>query len=133
MIALASTVTFLFTVDMHAFQLTALLQDGARRPFVFLCLLAECHGLFMETNGADIMRVPLFVSITASHGIDPLHFGVLFVLNPVIGLLKPSVGLALLVVTAVSALHQRAWQACEPDRGQRRHDFAAAGDGGRAA
>ena len=47
MIAFASTVTFLFTVDMHAFQLAALLQDGARRPFVFLCLSAECQGMFM--------------------------------------------------------------------------------------
>ncbi|MEQ5869442.1 TRAP transporter large permease subunit [Sagittula sp. NFXS13] len=119
MIAIAATVTFLFTVDMHAFQLAALLQDGARRPFVFLCLLAECHGMFMEFKGADIMQVPLFVSITASHGIDPLHFG-----GPVRSEFRVCV--ALLVVTAVSALHQRAWQACEPDQNQHRHDFAVA-------
>ncbi|MDO6587201.1 TRAP transporter large permease [Salipiger sp. 1_MG-2023] len=107
MIAFASTVTFLFTIDMLPFKLAALLQGVTDSPFVFLCLVALMLlvvGMFLESNAAYIMLVPLFHPIAITYGIDPLHFGFLFVLNLVIGMLTPPVGVVLFVVTGITGV-----------------------------
>ncbi|KMK68300.1 TRAP transporter large permease [Puniceibacterium sp. IMCC21224] len=107
MIAFASTVTFLFTIDMLPFKLAALLQGVTDDPFVFLCLIAVMLlvvGMFLESNAAYIMLVPLFHPIALQYGIDPLHFGFLFVLNLVIGMLTPPVGVVLFVVCGITGV-----------------------------
>lgn len=107
MIAFASTVTFLFTIDMLPFKLAALLQGITDSPFVFMCLVAVMLlvvGMFLESNAAYIMLVPLFHPIALQFGIDPLHFGFLFVLNLVIGMLTPPVGVVLFVVTGITGV-----------------------------
>lgn len=105
MIAFASTVTFLFTIDMLPFKLATLLKDLTESPFVFLCLVAVMLlvvGMFLESNAAYIMLVPLFHPIALQYGIDPLHFGFVFVLNLVIGMLTPPVGVILFVVCGIT-------------------------------
>ena len=52
-------------------------------------------GMFIESNAAYIMLVPLFAPIALAYGIDPLLFGFLFVLNLVIGMMTPPVGVLL--------------------------------------
>lgn len=107
MIAFASTVTFLFTIDMLPFKLAGLLQGLTESPFLFLCLVAIMLlivGMFLESNAAYIMLVPLFHPIAMQYGIDPLHFGFLFVLNLVIGMLTPPVGVVLFVVTGITGV-----------------------------
>ncbi|OSP54570.1 TRAP transporter large permease [Pseudoruegeria sp. SK021] len=107
MIAFASTVTFLFTIDMLPLKLASLLQGVTESPFVFLCLVAAMLlvvGMFLESNAAYIMLVPLFHPIALQYGIDPLHFGFLFVLNLVIGMLTPPVGVVLFVVTGITGV-----------------------------
>lgn len=107
MIAFASTVTFLFTIDMLPMKLAVLLQGVTDSPFVFLCLVAVMLlvvGMFLESNAAYIMLVPLFHPIALQYGIDPLHFGFLFVLNLVIGMLTPPVGVVLFVVTGITGV-----------------------------
>ena len=56
----------------------------------------------MESNAAYIMLVPLLHPIALQYGLDPLHFGFLFVLNLVIGMLTPPVGVVLFVVCGVT-------------------------------
>lgn len=105
MIAFASTVTFLFTIDMLPFKLASLLKDLTESPFAFLCLVAVMLlvvGMFLESNAAYIMLVPLFHPIALQYGIDPLHFGFVFVLNLVIGMLTPPVGVILFVVCGIT-------------------------------
>jgi len=107
MIAFASTVTFLFTIDMLPFKLAGLLQGLTDNPFAFLCLVAVMLlvvGMFLESNAAYIMLVPLFHPIAIQYGIDPLHFGFLFVLNLVIGMLTPPVGVILFVVCGITGV-----------------------------
>lgn len=107
MIAFASTVTFLFTIDMLPFKLAGLLQGITDNPFAFLCLIAGMLlivGMFLESNAAYIMLVPLFHPIAMQYGIDPLHFGFLFVLNLVIGMLTPPVGVVLFVVCGITGV-----------------------------
>jgi TRAP-type C4-dicarboxylate transport system permease large subunit len=61
-------------------------------------------GMFLESNAAYIMLVPLFHPIALAYGIDPLHFGFLFVLNLVIGMLTPPVGVVLFVVCGITGI-----------------------------
>ncbi|WP_108662204.1 TRAP transporter large permease [Acuticoccus kandeliae] len=105
MIAFASTITFLFTIDMLPFKLAAFVEGITDSPFVFLWLIAAMLlvvGMFLESNAAYIMLVPLFHPIAIRYGIDPLHFGFVFVLNLVIGMLTPPVGVILFVVCGIT-------------------------------
>jgi tripartite ATP-independent transporter DctM subunit len=107
MIAFASTVTFLFTIDLLPMRLAGLMQGVTDSPFLFLCLIAVMLlvvGMFLESNAAYIMLVPLFHPIALQYGIDPLHFGFLFVLNLVIGMLTPPVGVVLFVVCGITGV-----------------------------
>lgn len=107
MIAFASTVTFLFTIDMLPMQLATLMKGVTDSPFIFLCLISLMLlvvGMFLESNAAYIMLVPLFHPIALQYGIDPLHFGFIFVLNLVIGMLTPPVGVVLFVVTGITGV-----------------------------
>jgi tripartite ATP-independent transporter DctM subunit len=101
LIAFASIITYLMTVDLLPQQLSAGLRALTTDPIVFLLLvslLLFVVGMFLESNAAYIMLVPLLHPIALLYDIDPLHFGFLFVLNLVIGMLTPPVGVVLLVV-----------------------------------
>ena len=107
MIAFASTVTFLFTIDLLPMRLAGLIQGLTESPFAFLVIIAAMLlvvGMFLESNAAYIMLVPLFHPIAVSYGIDPLHFGFLFVFNLVIGMLTPPVGVVLFVVCGITGV-----------------------------
>src|SRR5512147_730544 len=59
-------------------------------------------GCLMETAAALIMLVPILAPIAASYGIHPLHFGFVVVMNLVIGLITPPVGVVLFVVCGLA-------------------------------
>jgi TRAP-type C4-dicarboxylate transport system permease large subunit len=61
-------------------------------------------GCFLETIAAITILVPVLVPIAMKLGIDPVHFGVVMVLNLMIGLLTPPVGMVLFVLAKVSKL-----------------------------
>jgi tripartite ATP-independent transporter DctM subunit len=107
LIAFASAVTFLLTVDLLPQKLSVALQSLTSDPLVFNLLVALVLfvvGMFMESNAAYIMLVPLLHPIALAYGIDPLHFGFLFVLNLVIGMLTPPVGVVLFVVCGITGV-----------------------------
>lgn len=59
-------------------------------------------GCFMETIAAITIMTPVLLPIVASFGIDPVHFGILMVLNLMIGLITPPVGLVLYTLSNIS-------------------------------
>jgi len=110
LIAFASAATFLLTVDLLPQKLSLLIQSVTRDPLMFnllVALLLFFVGMFMESNAAYIMLVPLLHPIAIALGLDPLHFGFLFVLNLVIGMLTPPVGVVLFVVCGVTKIAMR--------------------------
>lgn len=110
LIAFASVITYLMTVDLLPQKLTALLQAVTSSPLAFLAmvsLLLFVVGMFLESNAAYIMLVPLLHPIALQYGLDPLHFGFVFVLNLVIGMLTPPVGVVLFVVCGVTGVRMR--------------------------
>jgi tripartite ATP-independent transporter DctM subunit len=110
LIAFASVVTYLMTVDLLPQKLSEVLRALTSEPLVFLALVSLLLffvGMFLESNAAYIMLVPLLHPIAIAYGIDPLHFGFLFVLNLVIGMLTPPVGVVLFVVCGVTRVPMR--------------------------
>jgi tripartite ATP-independent transporter DctM subunit len=61
-------------------------------------------GCFMETVVAILIITPMLMPVIAKVGIDPLHFGLVMVLNLMIGLLTPPFGMVLFVMAGVSGL-----------------------------
>lgn len=107
MIAFASAVTFMLTVDMLPAKLAEILRAFTSDPIVFNLIVAAALfvvGMFLESNAAYIMLVPLLHPIALSYGIDPLHFGFLFVFNLVIGMLTPPVGVVLFVLCGIAGI-----------------------------
>lgn len=110
LIAFASAVTFLFTVDLLPQQLAQGVRALTDNALVFNLIVAVMLffvGMFMESNAAYIMLVPLFHPLAISFGLDPLHFAFLFVLNLVIGMLTPPVGVVLFVVCGITGVKMR--------------------------
>ncbi|HEX6322661.1 MAG TPA: TRAP transporter large permease [Vicinamibacterales bacterium] len=110
LIAFASIITYLMTVDLLPQTLSQAIRGFTSEPLVFLVLVALLLfvvGMFLESNAAYIMLVPLLHPIALAYGVDPLHFGFLFVLNLVIGMLTPPVGVVLFVVCGVTKVPMR--------------------------
>ena len=61
-------------------------------------------GCFLEPTAAITILVPILLPIVRKLGIDPVHFGLVMVLNLMIGLLHPPMGLVLFVLARVAKL-----------------------------
>ena len=76
-------------------------------PWVFLLLanaLMLFVGCFLEPTAAITILVPILLPIVLKLGIDPVHFGLVMVLNLMIGLLHPPMGMVLFVLARVAKL-----------------------------
>lgn len=76
-------------------------------PLVFLILvnlLLLLIGTMLEPTAAILIMVPVLLPVVDVFGIDPLHFGVFMILNLVIGLLTPPIGLVLYVLSSVTGM-----------------------------
>jgi TRAP-type C4-dicarboxylate transport system permease large subunit len=65
-------------------------------------LLLLLVGCFLEGLAAIIILVPILLPLAQQAGIAPLHFGIVVVMNLMIGLITPPLGLCLFVVCSVS-------------------------------
>lgn len=61
-------------------------------------------GCFLETIAAITILVPVLLPLMTQIGVDPVHFGIIMVLNLMIGLLTPPVGMVLFILARVSGL-----------------------------
>jgi tripartite ATP-independent transporter DctM subunit len=79
----------------------------ASSPVSFLILVnifLLIVGCFMETIAAITILVPVLLPVAVKLGIDPVHFGLIMVLNLMIGLLTPPVGMVLYVLSRVAKI-----------------------------
>jgi C4-dicarboxylate transporter DctM subunit len=68
---------------------------------LLLNLMLLAVGMMMDILSAMFVFVPLLAPIAASMGVDPMHFGIIFIVNLEIGYLTPPVGLNLFVASAL--------------------------------
>ena len=59
-------------------------------------------GTFMDQNPAILILAPVFAPIAVNLGIEPIHFGVIVIMNLVIGLITPPLGQVLFVVGPIA-------------------------------
>lgn len=74
-------------------------------PLVFLLLINVAlliTGMFLEPVAGLLITVPVLMPAAVEFGIDPLHLGIVMILNLVLGLLTPPVGLVLYVLSSVT-------------------------------
>ena len=67
-------------------------------------LLMLFVGCFLEPTAAILILVPVLMPVVHQLGIDPVHFGLIMVLNLMIGLLHPPMGMVLFVLARVANL-----------------------------
>jgi tripartite ATP-independent transporter DctM subunit len=88
------------------------------RPWLILLLVnlfLLIVGCFMETIAAITILVPVLLPLMEKIGVDPVHFGLIMVLNLMIGLLTPPVGMVLYILARVANISfERATRACAP-------------------
>jgi tripartite ATP-independent transporter DctM subunit len=87
-------------------------------PYVVLLLinaLLLVVGCFLETIAAITILTPVLLPIALQVGVDPVQFGLIMVLNLMIGLLTPPVGMVLYVLTRVANISfEQCVRACGP-------------------
>lgn len=88
-------------------QIAASITALTENPIVLLALinvLLLVVGMFIEANAALIIIVPVLLPIAVAAGIDPIHLGIITVVNLGIGLITPPVGLTLLLSAEIAGI-----------------------------
>jgi len=88
-------------------KLTSILLDAGFGPVMFLIIvnvILLIGGQFMEPSGLLVIVAPLVFPIAIELGIDPIHLGIIMVVNMEIGMITPPVGLNLFVTSGVAQM-----------------------------
>ena len=106
-VAAASIFGWLLTATRVTDFVAAWVLSFTHSPWVFLLLanlLMLFVGCFLEPTAAILILVPVLLPVVQQLGIDPVHFGLIMVLNLMIGLLHPPMGMVLFVLARVAQL-----------------------------
>jgi C4-dicarboxylate transporter DctM subunit len=107
LIATATTFGLLLTREQVPAHLAQIFIDLTSNPFVFLMIINAMLlvvGMFMEANAAIIILAPIFLPVITQLGIDPVHFGIIMVINLAIGMVTPPLGINLFVASGMTKL-----------------------------
>jgi len=103
-IATSSLIGWLLTMQQVPQNLAVLVVEWAPEQWKFLMLvnfLLLILGCFMAAAPVIIMLIPVLLFVATIMGIHPIHLGVVMVLNLMVGLITPPVGLCLFVVSDI--------------------------------
>jgi TRAP-type C4-dicarboxylate transport system permease large subunit len=106
-VAAASIFGWMLTATGVTTAIASWVLAFTKEPWVFLLianLLMLFVGCFLEPTAAITILVPILVPICQKLGIDLVHFGLVMVLNLMIGLLHPPMGMVLFVLARVAKL-----------------------------
>jgi len=106
-IANALILKHVLTEEQIPQSIAALMLDAGFGPIMFLIVvnvILLLGGQFMEPSGLIVIVAPLVFPIAMSLGIDPIHLGIIMVVNMEIGMITPPVGLNLFVTSGVAGM-----------------------------
>lgn len=101
----SSALAWIFSLERAGIGMAEFITSITTNPYVFLLLvniLLLGLGMFIEGTAIMIILVPLLKPVVLQLGIDPVHFGLIMILNLSIGTLTPPVGTVLLLVCNLS-------------------------------
>ncbi|MFC5584664.1 TRAP transporter large permease [Nitratireductor kimnyeongensis] len=106
-VAISHLFVWIVATEQIPQQLTAFFAAVAPDPMTFLILLnflLLLLGTFMESNALIIILIPILMPVVNQYGIDPLHFGVMFVVNLCIGANTPPLGVTLMTGAKIAGV-----------------------------
>ena len=107
LVAAAMVSAWLITVANLPAELVGLLQPFIDSPtllLIIMMLLVVAIGTAMDMTPTILILTPVLMPVVRAAGIDPVYFGVLFIMNNAIGLVTPPVGTVLNVVAGVGKM-----------------------------
>jgi tripartite ATP-independent transporter DctM subunit len=107
LVAAAMVSAWLITVAQLPDQIVSLLQpllDSPRLLMAAIMVLVIVVGTAMDMTPTVLILTPVLMPIVKAAGIDPVYFGVLFIMNNAIGLITPPVGTVLNTVAGVGKI-----------------------------
>jgi tripartite ATP-independent transporter DctM subunit len=104
LVAAAMVSAWLITVANLPAQVVALLEpllDSPRLLMLAIMVLTMVVGTALDMTPTILLLTPVLMPVVKAAGIDPVYFGVLFIINNAIGLITPPVGTVLNAVAGV--------------------------------
>ncbi|GAB6191673.1 TRAP transporter large permease [Desulfocastanea catecholica] len=117
-IANAMLFAHVLTTERIPHHIAEVIVQWGLSPWMFLIvvnILLLIAGNFMEPSAILLIMAPILFPIAVQLGIDPIHLGIIMVVNMEIGMLTPPVGLNLFVISGVTG-NSMGWaiKACVP-------------------
>ncbi|MCS0543637.1 TRAP transporter large permease subunit, partial [Aeromonas veronii] len=106
-ISCASIFGFILSREQIPLSITNALLAISDNPIIVLIIINVILlivGTFLETSAAIIIMAPILLPVTTAVGIDPVHFGIIMVVNLAIGFITPPVGINLFVASNIANL-----------------------------
>lgn len=106
-IANAMLFAHVLTTEQIPQSIASWVTDMGFSPWMFLIIVnivLLVAGSFMEPSAVILILAPIFFPIAMELGIDPIHLGIIMVVNMEIGLITPPIGLNLFVSSAVTGM-----------------------------
>lgn len=103
----AALFAWVLTIDQVPTRASEFLLEQSSNPWVLLLLVnlvLLIVGMFMESIAAILILAPIFAPALVAAGVDPVHLAVVMVLNLMIGLLTPPIGMSLYMVAQVGRM-----------------------------
>jgi tripartite ATP-independent transporter DctM subunit len=105
LICTSMAMSWLFSFESIPQMITDFLLDKVSSPlgiFLLINIILLIVGTFMDITPAVLIFTPIFLPVVTQLGMDPVHFGIIMVLNLCIGLCTPPVGTILFVGAGVA-------------------------------
>lgn len=104
LVGFANVFAYILTKEQIPQMIADTMLSITRNKIIILLLvnlLLIFVGMFMETIAAILILFPVLLSVVTAVGVDPIQFGVIAVLNLVLGLCTPPVGVCLFAATNI--------------------------------
>jgi len=99
--------SFVLTREQIPNEVTQLFLNLDLAKWAFLLvvnILLLVTGCFMETSSAILILAPILLPVATELGVDPIHFGVIMVMNLEIGMITPPLGVNLFVASGLTGM-----------------------------
>jgi tripartite ATP-independent transporter DctM subunit len=106
-IAAASPIGWILTIEQAPARVIELINQAQLSPwqlYLIINIVLLILGCFMDGMAILIMAIPLLQPVIVQAGIDPVHFGVVFSINIMIGTITPPVGMLMYVVCGIGKI-----------------------------
>ena len=104
-IMVCSAFAWILSWEQLSQNLAIFITNLSSSPIIFMCVLSLVLlflGMFIEGNALLIVLVPLLMPTVRQLGIDPIHFGIVIILNLAIGCITPPLGTVMFMANSIT-------------------------------